>query len=149
MYQRFGDDGSGATDPDVYERVVIPPEVAGPPIGSDLTSLLQTALRKNVTVSSRDGRFWMTLPGHGRFSPSRLSFRVARGRVTDVTMAYRMGKQRQSQRYHYFDFGAPISIDAPPADLVREQVAPPKCPESGPLPVDPKTGFQFCVDLGE
>jgi hypothetical protein len=148
MYERIGADGSGATDPDDYLRVVIPATAPKPGPGSDLTALLRTASRQGPVVR-RDGRFWITTPGRGRVSPSRLSFEVAKGRVTDATIAYRLGKQRQEQRYHYFDFGQPISIEAPPADQTRGQVTPPKCPESGPLPVDPKTGFQFCVDLGE
>lgn len=136
MYQRFGDDGVAATDPNVYYRTVVPATSRRVEPGSDLTALLQIPIRKRAPVSFRDGLFRMTLPGNERFSASRMMFRIERGRVTDATLDYTVRQERQAQKHHYFDFGAPISIKAPPAAVTRDTPTASTC-VSGP---DPRSG---------
>lgn len=145
IYERFRRDRSAGTDPNLYYRVVVPANVRGEP-GSDLTDLLQIPIRKRAPVSVRDGLFRMTLPGNRRFSAPRMTFRVERGRVTDVTYdsTARRERQVQAQRYHYFDFGVPISIEPPPAARTRDMPTAPACATVGSATPDPTTGVSVC-----
>jgi hypothetical protein len=146
MYQRFGDAGNAGTDPALYYRAVVPATGRTAEPGSDLTAVLPTARRRGSVVSQHDGRFWMMTPGNRRFSAARLSFRVAHRRVTDATISYTVRHERQAQKYHYFDFGAPISIEAPPAALTRDMPTAPPCPTVGSPVPDPTTGVSVCSD---